>query len=58
MFTKLVQDRISKISNFLPIVSNLIRFGGVVHDDNQQHDIYTYNSRAVIPFKRAFAVFV
>ena len=37
LFTKLEQDKISKIRNLLPVVPNPIKFGGVVH--NNQHDI-------------------
>ena len=29
--TKLVQDRISKIRNFLPNVHNLMKFGGIAY---------------------------
>ena len=34
-----MQDRISKICNSLLIVNNLIKFGGIAHD-NQEHHIY------------------
>ena len=39
-----MQDGISKIHNFSPIVPNLIKFGRTAHD-NQQHDIDIFSMR-------------
>ena len=49
--TNLVQDRISKMCNLLPIVRNPKKIGIIAHDDQQQ-DMLKYILRAAIPFKR------
>ena len=48
--TKLVGDRISKIRDLLPIVSNPIKLGEVAHD-RQRHDILKYILLLAIPFR-------
>ena len=51
--TKLTQDRVSIICNLLPIVPNLIKVGGVAHD-NEQHNILKYFLWATIPLKKKY----